>query len=123
MCCVGSTPKVAVSSQKLLIKSIGSTQELRITLALTKPNGIAYCTPKCCATTSIMEVDTINILSVVLTEKCGFSNHIKYLTIKARQSFYALRILRSHGLLGDCLFDVVGYYYIRSSTVGRMLYC
>src|SRR6218665_686489 len=27
-------------------------------------------------------------------------------------------ILRSHDLLGDCLFDV-----LRSATVGRMLYC
>src|SRR6218665_892526 len=30
------------------------------------------------------------------------------LAIKARQSFYALRIFSSHGLLGDCLFDVLG---------------
>src|SRR6218665_1418857 len=51
------------------------------------------------------------------TQQCqfGFSNHIKHLTIKAKQSFYALWILRSHGLLGDCLFDV-----IRSTTVGKM---
>ena len=52
------------------------------------------------------------------TEKCGFSSHIKHLTIKARQSFYALRILRSHGLSGNSLFDVV-----RATTVGMMLYC
>src|SRR6218665_1020622 len=67
---------------------------------------------------SIARVHTINILGVELTEKVGSSNCIKHLTIKARQSYYALRILKSHGLLGDCLFDGV-----RSTTYGRMLYC
>ena len=61
---------------------------------------------------------TLNILGVELTQKFGFSSHIKQLIIKARQSFYALRILRAHGLSGDCLFDVV-----RATTIGRMLYC
>jgi len=42
-----------------------------------------------------------------------------HLTIKAKQSWYALRILRSHGLLGDCS-DVVS---LCSSIVGSMLYC
>jgi len=52
---------------------------------------------------NIARVHTINILSVELTEKFGFSNHnfIKHLANKAKQSFYALQILRSHGLLGD----------------------
>jgi len=66
----------------------------------------------------IARVQTLNILGVELTAKFGFSSHIKRLTIKARQSFYALRILRSHGLSGDSLFDVV-----RATTVGMMLYC
>ena len=57
-------------------------------------------------------MQTLNILGVELTAKFGFSSHIKRLTIKARQSFYALRILRSHGLSGDRLFDVV-----RATTV------
>ena len=63
-------------------------------------------------------MQTLNILGVELTAKFGFSSHIKRLTIKARQSFYALRILRSHGLSGDSLFDVV-----RATKVGVMLYC
>ena len=63
-------------------------------------------------------MQTLNILGVELTAKCEFSSHIKRLTIKARKSFYALRILRSHGLSGDSLFDVV-----RATTVGMMLYC
>jgi len=63
-------------------------------------------------------VETLNILDVELTEKFGFSSHIKHLTIKARQSFYALRILRSHRLWGDSLHVVV-----RATTVGMMLYC
>ena len=63
-------------------------------------------------------MQTLNILGVELTAKFGFSSHIKRLTIKARQSFYALRILRSHGLSGDSLFDV-----LRATTVGMMLYC
>src|SRR5688572_2674955 len=62
----------------------------------------------------IARVQTLNILGVELTAKYGFSSHIKRLTIKARQSFYALRILRSHRLSGDSLFDVV-----RATTVGR----
>jgi|SRR6218665_2886624 len=56
---------------------------------------------------NIARVHTINILGVEFTEKFAFSNHSKHLTIKARQSFYALRLLRSHGLLSDCLFDIV----------------
>jgi len=39
---------------------------------------------------------------------------------KSKQSLYAIRILRSHCLLGGCLFDVV---HVRSTTVGRMLHC
>jgi len=65
----------------------------------------------------IVRVQTLNIFGVELTQKFGFSSHIKQLIIKARQS-YALWILRAHGLSGDCLFDVV-----RSTTIGRMLYC
>src|SRR6218665_2484296 len=57
-----------------------------------------------------------NILGIELTEKLGFSSHIKHLTIKARQSLYALRNLRSPGLEvnRDYFFDV-----ICTTTVGQ----
>jgi hypothetical protein len=85
-------------------------------IIFTRPRGYTGTPPP--TLKGITRVQTLNILGVELTGKFGFSNHIKHLTIKARQSFYALRILRSHGLSGNCLFDVV-----RATTVGRMLYC
>src|SRR6218665_2834477 len=61
---------------------------------------------------NILRLLTIDILGVELKEKFCFSHH-RHLTVKPKQSFYALRILRSHA---DCLFDV-----IRSTTVGWKL--
>lgn len=65
----------------------------------------------------ILRVNEIKILGVTLSEKIGFSSHINNICCIAKQSFYALRVLVSHGLTGSRLHDVV-----RSTTVARMLY-
>jgi len=73
-------------------------------------------------------VHTVNILGVELTEKCGFLNHIKNLTFKAKQSLYALRILKSHGPLGDslqyhphqCLLELEYFPFITSVKLSKI---
>ena len=65
---------------------------------------------------NIARAQTINILVIEFNEKFGLLR--KDITIKSRQSFYALRILRSYGLLSDYLFGA-----LCSTTVCRVLGC
>ena len=65
----------------------------------------------------IERVDAVKVLGITLSNRLGFSEHIDNIVCKAKQSFYALRILVSHGLTGSRLHDVV-----RSTTAVRILY-
>jgi len=62
-------------------------------------------------------VEVLNVLGVLLSDRLGFSMHLDNIVCKAKQSFYALRVLMAHGLTGNRLHDVV-----HSTTVSRMLY-
>ena len=57
------------------------------------------------------------ILGVTITDRLSFDRHIDRISIKARQSLYAIRILIAHGLSGTCLHDVV-----RATLLARLLY-
>ena len=57
------------------------------------------------------------ILGVTISDRVGFKTHIDKICCKARQSMFALRILVSHGLQGQRLYDVV-----RATTLARLLY-
>jgi len=65
----------------------------------------------------IERVNEIKILGVTLSERIGFSSHVNKICIKAKQSFFALRVLVAHGLTGNRLHDVV-----RSTTLAQLLY-
>ena len=59
----------------------------------------------------------MNILGVSLSKTFSFNVHIDNVLRQAAQSMYALRVLRSHGLTGESLWDVT-----RATTLARMLY-
>ena len=59
----------------------------------------------------------MNILGVSLSKTFSFNVHIDNVLSQAAQSMYALRVLRSHGLTGESLWDVT-----RATTLARMLY-
>jgi len=62
-------------------------------------------------------VQEMVILGVTISDRIGFGAHIDKICCKARQSMFALRVLVSHGLHGQRLFDVV-----RATTLARLLY-
>ena len=55
---------------------------------------------------------------VLLSDRIGFASHINNICTKAKQSFFALRVLVAHNLKGNRLHDVV-----RSTTLAQLLYC
>jgi len=123
--CYLAVPASGISTTEMELQHISAwALSCNLSLNSNKSSETLFTRPRCnnCLLPppgkDIARVHTLNILGVELTEKFGFSSFIKHLIIKARQSFYALRILRSHGLSGDCLFDVV-----RATVVGRMMYC
>jgi hypothetical protein len=65
----------------------------------------------------VSRVVEMPVLGVTITENLSFGKHIDRICCRARQSVYALRVLRAHGLTGPKLFDVV-----RATTLARMLY-
>ena len=65
----------------------------------------------------IQRIDMMKILDVSLSNTFSFNAHIDIALRQAAQSMYALRVLRSHGLTGDALWDVT-----RDTTLARMLY-
>ena len=68
-------------------------------------------------TSGIQRVDMMKILGVTLTYTLSFNTHIDIVLRQAAQSLYALRVLRSHGLTGEALWDVT-----RATTLSKMLY-
>ena len=65
----------------------------------------------------IDRVTDLKILGITLSERIGFSLHINNICCRAKQSFFALRVLVAHGLTGNRLFDIV-----RSTIVAPMTY-
>ena len=65
----------------------------------------------------IQRIDMMKILGVSLSNTFSFDAHIDIALRQAAQSMYALRVLRSHGLTGEALWDVT-----RATTLARMLY-
>ena len=68
-------------------------------------------------TSGIQRVDMMKILGVTLTYTLSFNTHIDIVLRQAAQSLYALRVLRSHGLTGEALWDVT-----RATTLSKMLH-
>ena len=66
---------------------------------------------------SIERIKEIVILGVRINDKLGFGPHIAHACTRAKQSFYAIRLLTSHGLSGDRLHEVV-----RATTLARITY-
>ena len=62
-------------------------------------------------------VDMMKILGVSMTYTFLFNAHIDITLRQAAQSMYVLRVLRSHGLTGEALWDVT-----RATIQARMLY-
>ena len=73
---------------------------------------LAYPAP----TPGIHCIDMMKILGVSLTNT-SFNAHIDIALRQAAQSMYALRVLHSHDLTGEALWDVT-----RTTTQARMLY-
>ena len=65
----------------------------------------------------VIRVRELKILGVVVSDKLSFDSHINLVCTRARQSFYAIRLLRAHGLVGVRLHDVV-----RATTLARLSY-
>ena len=65
----------------------------------------------------IQRIDMMKILGVSLSNTFSFNAHIDIALRQAAQSMYVLRVLRSHGLTGEALWDVT-----RATTLARMLY-
>ena len=65
----------------------------------------------------IQRIDMMKILGVSLSNTFSFNAHIDIALRQAAQSMYALRVLRSHSLTGEALWDVT-----RATTLARMLY-
>ena len=65
----------------------------------------------------IQRVDVIKILGVSLSKAFSFNVHIDNILMQAAQSMYALRVLRSHGLTGESMWDVT-----QATTLSRLLY-
>ena len=65
----------------------------------------------------ILRVDHVVVLGVILQSNLKFDKHIEKVVNRAAQSFYALRLLRAHGLSGVSLWDVT-----RSTMLSQMLY-
>ena len=62
-------------------------------------------------------VDKMNILGVIVSDTLTFHHHISNLVAKSASSFYALKTIRTHGLTGNALWDV-----IRATLVSQLLY-
>ena len=54
----------------------------------------------------IQRVSQLVVLGVTIQDHLSFKPHIDNLVSRCAQSFYALRVLRSHGLSGSALWDV-----------------
>src|ERR1700733_3948809 len=65
----------------------------------------------------IVRVHELTVLGVILTENFSMASHVNKICTRASQSIYALRLLRSHGLASQRLFDVVS-----STTLARLTY-
>ena len=87
------------------------TRELIITLPRTRLRDSPPPFP------GLERVSELKILGVTISGKLGFGPHISLTCTKARQSFYALRLLTSHGLSGVRLHDVA-----QATTLARILY-
>ena len=92
----------ALKSTEMIVSRPRSGREVR-----------AYPAP----TAGIQRVEVMNILGVSLSKTFSFNVHIDNVLRQAAQSMYALRVLRSHGLTGESLWDVT-----RATTLARMLY-
>jgi hypothetical protein len=65
----------------------------------------------------IERVDQMVVLGVNMQSNLKFDKHVDKIVNRAAQTFYALRVLRSHGLTGPSLWDVA-----RSTMVSQLLY-
>ena len=65
----------------------------------------------------IARVTQMKILGVLLNDTVGFDCHIDNLVGLVAQSKYAIKLLRSHGLSGQSLWDIT-----QATLVARMLY-
>jgi len=68
-------------------------------------------------TTGIVRVNYIKVLGVHLQNDLKMNRHISEIIKTCSSSFYALRILRSHGLATDAIYDVA-----RATTITKLLY-
>ena len=84
-------------------------------MVVTKPRAKMVALPE--EYPGIVRVHELTVLGVILTENFSMAPHVAKICTRASQSIYALRLLRSHGLAGQRLFDVVS-----STTLARLTY-
>ena len=65
----------------------------------------------------LLRVDQMKILGVTFSNTMTFKAHVNSLVCQSSQSMYALRVLRSHGLFVNPLWEVT-----RATLVARLLY-
>ena len=104
-------PKWAIANN-LKLNSAKST-EMIVSRPRVGREHLTYPTP----IPGIQRIDMMKILGVSLSNTFSFNAHIDIALRQAAQSMYALRVLRSHGLTGEALWDVT-----RATTLARMLY-
>jgi len=66
----------------------------------------------------VERVSSLKCLGITITPTLSFTEHIRQTLITCQQSFYALKILRSHGLGNDALSVV-----FNACTLSKLTYC
>ena len=65
----------------------------------------------------IARVGSMKILGVTISDDLSFDSHVDKIVVRAAQTGYALRVLKTHGLLGIPLWQVA-----RTTLVAQMVY-
>jgi len=60
----------------------------------------------------------VRVLGVIINDKLTAADHVTTLLTSCSSLFYALRILRTHGILAQSLHDV-----FRATVVAKIVYC
>ena len=68
-------------------------------------------------TPGIERASSMNILGVTLSDVLTFNEHVGHCVARGMQSIYALRLLRSHGLVGEKLHEVA-----RATLIAQLVY-
>ena len=68
-------------------------------------------------TPGLKRVTQMRILGVMFSPSMNFKSHVDLLVGQTTSSIYALRVLRSHGLAGNSLWEVT-----RATVISRLVY-